>query len=73
MLQGSDAIASKASYKFLVRLFNERCVLEKTANDAAQVVVKSNKEVASDSLQNPSDLDAGYWKGFLIQVMETSL
>lgn len=69
-----EEIASMASYKLLVRLFNEQCVLEKT-DDATQVVVKPNKEVPSDSLQNPSDPDAGYCghkgKGFQVQVMET--
>jgi len=39
-----------------------------------QVVIKANKDVPSDSLQNPSDPDAGYsghkGKGFQMQVME---
>jgi hypothetical protein len=39
------------------------------------VVIKPNKEVPSDSLQNPSDPDAGYsghkGKGYQMQVMET--
>ncbi|MHB1397173.1 MAG: transposase [Trichloromonadaceae bacterium] len=73
--QGADEIASMASYKLLVRLFHDQCVLETTADDATQVVVKPNKEVPSDSLQNPSDPDAGYCghkgKGYQVQVMET--
>jgi methyl-accepting chemotaxis protein len=32
-----------ASYKLLVRLFHEQCVLEKTDDDGTQVVVKPNK------------------------------
>ena len=70
-----EDIASMASYKLLVRLFGEQCVVEKTGDEAPQVVVKPNKEVPSDSLQNPSDPDAGYCghkgKGYQVQVMET--
>jgi hypothetical protein len=73
--KGHEEIASMSSYKLLVRLFHDQCVLEKTDDDATQVVVKPNKEVPSDSLQNPSDPDAGYCghkgKGFQMQVMET--
>lgn len=62
------------SYQLLVRLFNEQCVLEKT-DEATAVIIKPNKEVPSDSLQNPSDPDAGYsghkGKGYQMQVMET--
>ena len=69
-----EGIAAMSSYQLLVRLFNEQCVLEKT-DAATQVIIKSNKEVPSDSLQNPSDPDAGYCghkgKGFQMQVMET--
>ena len=69
-----EEIASMSSYKLLVRLFGEQCVVEK-ADAATQVVIKPNKDVPSDSLQNPSDPDAGYCghkgKGFQVQVMET--
>ena len=58
----------------ILRLFGEQCVLQKT-DAATSVVIKPNKEVPSDSLQNPSDPDAGYCghkgKGFQVQVMET--
>jgi hypothetical protein len=68
------AVVDMSSYQLLVRLFNDQCVLEKT-DAATQVVVKPNKEVSSDSLQNPSDPNAGYCghkgKGFQVQVMET--
>jgi hypothetical protein len=73
--KGQEEIASMASYKLLVRLFHEQCVLEKASDDATHVVVKPNKQVPSDSLQNPSDPDAGYCghkgKGYQAQVMET--
>lgn len=55
-------------------MFAEQCVLEK-AETVTSVVIKPNKEVPSDSLQNPSDPDAGYCghkgKGYQMQVMET--
>jgi hypothetical protein len=67
-------IAAMASFKLLVRLFHEQCVVERT-DDATQVLVKPSKEVAADSLQNPSDPNAGYCghkgKGYQMQVMET--
>lgn len=71
---GHEAVVAMSSYQLLVRLFNEQCVLEKT-DAGASVVIKPNKEVPSDSLQNPSDPDAGYCghkgKGYQMQVMET--
>ncbi len=68
------AVVAMDTYQHLLRLFTEQCVLEKT--DAGScVVIKPNKEVPSDSLQNPSDPDAGYCghkgKGYQMQVMET--
>jgi hypothetical protein len=69
-----QAVVAMSSYQLLVRLFGEQCVLE-TTETASQVIIKPNKEVASNSLQNPSDPDAGYCghkgKGFQMQVMET--
>ena len=67
-------VTDMASYKLLVRMFTEQCVLEKS-NDTTSVVIKPNKDVPSDSLQNPSDPDAGYCghkgQGYQLQVMET--
>jgi hypothetical protein len=55
-------------------MFTEQCLVEKDDN-GARVVIKTNKDVPSDSLQNPSDPDAGYCghkgKGYQMQVMET--
>lgn len=72
--KGREEIVSMSSYQLLVRLFNEQCVVEKT-DAATSVVIKPNKDVPSDSLQNPSDSDAGYCghkgKGYQMQVMET--
>jgi len=69
-----EAVVAMATYQHLLRLFTEQCVLEKTDATTA-VVIKPNKDVSSDSLQNPSDPDAGYCghkgKGYQMQVMET--
>jgi hypothetical protein len=63
-------IASMSSYKLLLRLLQEQCVVEEK-----KVTVKPNKDVPSDSLQNPSDPDATYdghkGKGYQVQIMET--
>ena len=68
------AVVTMDSYKQLVRMFAEQCIVEKDDN-GARAVVKANKDVPSDSLQNPSDPDAGYCghkgKGYQMQVMET--
>jgi hypothetical protein len=68
------AVSVMDSYKQLARMFTEQCVLEKS-DTATTVVIKPNKEVPSDSLQNPSDPDAGYCghkgQGYQMQVMET--
>lgn len=72
--RNQDAVVTMSSYQLLVRLFGEQCVVE-TTETATQVIIKPNKEVPSDSLQNPSDPDAGYCghkgKGYQVQVMET--
>jgi len=69
-------ICATKSYQLLVRLFSEQCVVEKdTDGTKVAVAIKPNQEVTSDSLQNPSDPDAGYCghkgQGYQMQVMET--
>jgi hypothetical protein len=72
--QKHDAVSAMHSYKLLVRLFTEQCVVERT-DAATTVVIKPNKDVPTDSLQNPSDPDASYCghkgQGYQMQVMET--
>jgi len=74
---GSDeAIRTMSSYRLLVRVFSEQCRIEPPeASGSSRVVVKANREVPSDSLQNPSDPDAGYdrhkGQGYQVQVMES--
>ena len=70
----NPAVSAMASYKHLVRLFNEQCLVE-TDDNNTNVVIKASKDISSSSLQNPSDPDAGYsghkGKGYQMQVMET--
>lgn len=63
------------SLKLLIRLFKEQCVVEENEHmTEKKVVARPNKEVPSDSLQNPSDPDAGYsghkGQGYQVQVVE---
>lgn len=73
----TEKVNKMGSYKLLFRLFKEQCIVDNgdDGNDEKIVTAKQNKDVASDSLQNPSDPDAGYsghkGKGYQVQVMET--
>jgi hypothetical protein len=64
-------ITTMSSYKLLLRLLKEQCIMEENA----RVSIKPNRDVPSDSLQNPSDPDATYdghkGKGYQVQIMET--
>ena len=69
-------IVTMTSYQLLVRLFKEQCVVEDGVEAGeAKVSIKPNRDVPSDSLQSPSDPDAGYsghkGKGYHVQVAET--
>jgi len=69
-------VAAMSSYQLMVRVLREQCLVEEDPDaHTKKVMIKPNKEVASDSLQNPSDPDAGYdghkGKGYQVQVAET--
>ena len=69
-------VPDMTSYQLLVRLLKEQCAVEDGGQTGeAKVLVKPNKDVPSDSLQSPSDPDAGYsghkGKGYQVQVAET--
>jgi len=68
--KGVTEINAMYSYKILQRVFSEHCLI-----DDDRIMVKPNKDVPSDSLQNPSDPDAGYdahkGQGYQVQIMET--
>lgn len=72
---GNEPVVTMTSYQFLVRLLKEQCILQRVDTHTTQVSVKENKDVSSDSLQNPSDPDAGYngykGQGYQVQVAES--
>jgi hypothetical protein len=69
-----DAVCAMHSYKLMQRVLNEQCNVE-SDDSAAKVTVKPPKQIACDSLQNPSDPDATYsshkGQGYQVQIMET--
>ena len=69
-------ITDMHSYQLLLRVLKEHCKVTEASDDKpAEVSLKPSKEVPSNSLQNPSDTDAGYdghkGQGYQTQVMET--
>ena len=69
-------IPAMSSYQLMVRLLKEQCYVEQDSQSQGQrVSIKPNKEVPSDSLQNPSDPEASYdghkGQGYQMQVSET--
>ena len=69
-----DQVCAMHSYKLLERILSEQCEVKGSCGEV-KVTVKQSKEVASDSLQNPSDPDASYsghkGQGYQVQIMET--
>jgi len=70
-----ERVNDMSSFKLLTRLFKEQCVVAESDGSSEQkAVARPNKDVPSDSLQNPSDPDAGYsnhkGKGYQVQVVE---
>lgn len=74
--KSSEKVSAMSSYQLLTRLLKEQCVEETDpTTPATRVSVKANKDVPSDSLQNPSDPEATYdghkGQGYQVQVCET--
>lgn len=72
----NEEIRSMSSYILILRVLEEQCVITKDPEGKPQeVAVRSAREIPSDSLQNPSDVDATYdghkGQGYQVQVMET--
>jgi hypothetical protein len=69
-----ERVSAMHSYKLLERVLKEQCNLN-GSDDKKRVEVKKPKDIASDSLQNPSDPDATYsghkGQGYQVQIMET--
>jgi hypothetical protein len=72
--QDNQKVQSMHSFKLLQRVLDEQCTISQS-DDGVEISVKENKQIPSDSLQNPSDPDAGYsghkGQGYQVQVMET--
>jgi len=68
-----NQVTGMSSYHKLERLLKEQCIV--TTDEGAHVAVKPCKDIASNSMQNPSDPDAGYdghkGQGYQAQIMET--
>lgn len=68
-------VSSMYSYRMMLRVLREHCVIKQDEGGPAELKIKRNREVPSDSLQNPSDPDATYsghkGQGYQVQVMET--
>lgn len=71
----NDSICRMNSYQLMQRVLDEQCTVTRSDDDP-EITIKAPKDVPSDSLQNPSDPDAGYnphkGQGYSFQVMETS-
>ena len=69
-----ESIVKLPEYKLLERVLDEQCTVVDTGENI-KVTVKPAKEISIDSLQNPSDPDAGYdphkGQGYQMQIMET--
>jgi hypothetical protein len=73
---GDPKVKDMYSYGLLLRVLHEQCRVKETADgQLVEIEVKPSKEIPSDSLQNPSDPDAGYsghkGQGYQVQIMET--
>jgi len=68
----NPAVVEMTSYKLMRRVLSEQCDVD---SEAGTVSLKPPREISSDSLQNPSDPDAGYsahkGQGYQAQIMET--
>lgn len=74
LFKGDKVAENMNSYKLLCRILKEHCNI-KESEDGSGIELKPAKEISSDSVQNPSDPDAGYsghkGQGYSAQIMET--
>ena len=73
---GNEQVTAMTSFQLLLRVLHEQCkVTENDAGEPVEVEPRPCKDVPADSLQNPSDPEAGYdshkGQGYQVQVMET--
>lgn len=76
LFSADKQVRSMHSYKLLERVLQEQCTLvEPQGDETARVELKAPKQIGQNSLQNPSDPEAGYsahkGKGYQVQIMET--
>ena len=77
VFEGREQVTGMKAYLLLKRVFGEQCKIVPVEGEGEETLValKEPKEVRSDSLQNPSDPDAGYdahkGKGYQAQIVET--
>ena len=68
-------IRSMHSYKMLERVLQEQCAVVEATDEPDSIELKAPRQIKQDTLQNPSDPDAGYsshkGKGYQVQIMET--
>ena len=69
--RGNKQVRSLNTFGTLLRVLKDQCAV----SDTGEMTVKAPKAIASSSLQNASDPDAGYdahkGQGYQVQVMET--
>lgn len=75
-MNAHSEVRDMSSFKLLQRVLKEQCTIKEAVDDQpAEVGIKPAKEISSNSLQNPSDPDAGYdghkGQGYQVQIMET--
>ena len=74
LFSSHERVSKLSEYRLLERVLHEQCRVTGSCTDT-KVEIKPPKEVPSDSLQNPSDPDAGYdshkGQGYQAQIMET--
>jgi hypothetical protein len=77
MFENDDRVSSMQSFYSLKRLLKEQCSITPSSEDSPEEKLEllEPKQVSGDSLQNPSDPDAGYdghkGKGHQVQIVET--
>src|SRR4030042_3755107 len=74
LFSSCDTVSSLSEYTLLERVLSEQCRVTGSGTDT-RVEIKPPPDVSPDSLQNPSDPDAGYashqGQGYQAQIMET--
>lgn len=74
LFRSNDSVRALSEYRLLERVLGDCCTVTGSGMEAT-VALKPPKEIPPDSLQNPSDPDAGYdahkGSGYQAQIMET--